>query len=73
MNEIYLEKARANGVEIRSFEDWKRIGKWVKRGEKQKSVRVKSGHFKRMNPITGEDVYEPQYKFAYGFTKDQVN
>lgn len=73
-NERLLEKVRAGGIELRSFGDWKQRGKWVKRGEKQKAYRVKSGVVRVGTDIkTGEDLYEPKMKTAYGFTAEQVN
>lgn len=73
-NERLLEIARLDGVEVRSFDDWKREGRWVKKGQKQKAVRVRSGQRRvGIDPITGEDRWEPHYKTAYGFTADQVN
>jgi hypothetical protein len=72
-NERLLEKARATGTEIHSFDGWKSLGKWVKKGERQKSVRVRSGNrVVGIDPITGEDRVEPVFKYAYGFTADQV-
>lgn len=71
-NERLLKKAREQGVEIRSFADWKDRGKWVKKGEKQMSVRVKNGQHRFIDPITGEDVYEDKYANAYGFAESQV-
>jgi hypothetical protein len=55
-NERLLEKAREAGIEVRSFDGWKAEGRWVRRGEKQKAFRVKSGVRRAgINPITGED------------------
>lgn len=72
-NERYLEAARATGVEIRSFDDWKQLGRFVKKGEKQKQVKVKVGYRKAgTDPISGEDLVAPTYRTAYGFTVDQV-
>ena len=72
-NERLLEKARATGIEIRSFDDWKSAGRYVRRGEKQVGVRVKSGVRRvGIDPITGEDRYEPVVKVAYGFLARQV-
>jgi hypothetical protein len=72
-NERLLEKLRAKGVEVRSFEGWKLVGKWVKKGEKQKAFRVQSGVYKAgIDPITGEDHYEPLMKTCYGFQASQV-
>lgn len=73
-NERLLEKVQAKGIEVRSFDGWKMVGRWVKRGEKQTAFRVQSG-VRRIgtNPITGEDEYAPNMKTAYGFTAEQVN
>jgi hypothetical protein len=71
-NERLLEKLRAKGIEVRSFDGWKLVGKWVKKGEKQKAYRVQSGSYKYMDPITGEDRYEPLMKTCYGFAASQV-
>jgi hypothetical protein len=70
--ERLLEKLRAQGVEVRSFDGWKDTGKWVKRGERRKAFRVQSGSRRYEVPGTGEERYEPIYKTAYGFTADQV-
>jgi hypothetical protein len=73
-NERLLEKARLSGIEINSFDGWKLQGKFVKRGEKQKAIRVKSGlRAAGTDPISGESIYEPCYKTCFGFTKEQVN
>lgn len=69
-NERRLEKL--NNPKIKSFEGWKAEGKFVKKGERQKSYRVQCGTFSRMNPITGEMQAEPIFKLCYGFTADQV-
>lgn len=73
-NARLLEKLAAKGIVAKSFEGWKAEGKWVKKGQKQKAFRVQAG-VKRVgiDPITGEDRYEPVFKTAYGFTADQVN
>lgn len=72
-NERLLEKLRDAGTDVRSFEGWKHAGKWVRRGEKQRAFRVQSGARRvGIDPITGEDRYEPCFKFAYGFTAEQV-
>lgn len=58
---------------VNSFDGWKAEGKWVKRGEKQKAFRVQAGMVKvGIDPITGEDRYEPKIVTVYGFTADQV-
>lgn len=68
-NERLLEKLPG----VKSFEGWKSEGKWVKRGQKQKAFRVQSGVVRvGINPITGEDRYEPKMVTVYGFTADQV-
>jgi hypothetical protein len=68
-NERLLEKVAG----AKSFEGWKRIGKRVKKGEKQKAFRVESGVRRAgIDPITGEDRFVPVIKMAYGFTADQV-
>lgn len=68
-----LEKFREGGIVAYSFEEWKSLGKWVKKGEKRKAFRVQSGVRRvGINCITGEDRYEPHFKTAYGFTADQV-
>ena len=73
-NERLLEKARAAGVVIHTFDGWKLLGKWVKKWQKQKAIRVKSGsRVVGIDPITGADRVEPVMKTAYGFTADQVN
>ena len=71
-NEYLLEKARAKGIEIRSFANWKAIGRFVRRGMRQKMVRVQAGSRSEMDPITGETYAEPIYKTAYGFTREQT-
>jgi hypothetical protein len=71
-NERLLEKAREQGLEIRSFSDWKSCGKWVRKGERQTSVRVTNGQRRFTDPITGEDYYETKYALAYGFMANQV-
>jgi hypothetical protein len=71
-NERLLEKIE--GQDVRSFEGWKRAGKWVKKGQKQKAFRVRSGVVRTgIDPITGADRYEPRIKTAFGFTADQVS
>lgn len=73
-NERLLEKLQVRGMEVRSFEGWKAVGKWVKKGERQQAFRVQSGvRLVGINPITGEDEYAPNMKTAYGFTAKQVN
>ena len=70
-NERLLEKVK--GVDVRSFNGWRLAGKWVKKGEKQKAFRVQAGVVRvGIDPITGEDRYEPKMRTAYGFTADQV-
>ena len=72
-NARLLEKLAAKGIDCRSFEGWKAVGKWVKRGEKRKAFRVQSGTVRvGIDPITGDDRYEPVFRTAYGFTADQV-
>ena len=71
-NERLLEKLRAQGIEVRSFDGWKDAGKWVRKGERRKAFRVQSGSRRYEAPGTGEERYEPIYKTAYGFTVDQV-
>lgn len=72
-NARLIEKLREKGHKVNTFEGWKSEGKWVKRGEKQKAFKVQSGVRKAgINPITGEDEYEPLFKTAYGFTESQV-
>jgi hypothetical protein len=73
-NERLLEKCRAKGIEVRSFDGWKEAGRWVKRGQKQKAFRVQAGSYRAgTDPITGEDRYEAKMVLCYGFTKDQTN
>lgn len=61
------------GIEVKTFDQWKSEGKYVKKGEKQKAFRVRCGSRKvGIDPITGEDRIEPVFKTAYGFTADQV-
>lgn len=72
-NERLLEKAREAGVEIRSFEGWKSVGKWVRKGMKTKTIQVRAGSVRRVNTTTGEDEYDPRFRTAYGFTADQVS
>jgi hypothetical protein len=72
-NARLLEKLCAAGTEVRSFDGWKSVGKWVKKGQKQKAFRVKSGVRRvGIDPITGEDRYVDNIKTAYGFTAEQV-
>ena len=71
-NERLLEKAIEAGIEIRSFDGWKRVGKFVKKGEKQMQVRVVDGSYGEYNPVTGESVSVPKYAMAFGFTANQV-
>jgi len=73
-NERLLSKLRANGIEARSFSDWKDQGRCVIQGETAKSFSVQSGNRKRENPITGEATWsEPIFKTAYGFLANQTN
>ena len=68
------EKARQQGTEIRSFEEWRQLGRWVRKGQRQRAISVQCGVRRvGIDPITGEDRYVPQYKTVYGFTRDQVN
>ncbi len=72
-NARLLEKLAAKGVVAKTFDQWKAEGKWVKRGEKRKAFKVRSGvRPVGIDPITGDDRYEPLFKTAYGFTADQV-
>lgn len=72
-NERLLEKVREAGADVRSFEGWKAAGLFVKRGEKQKAFRVKSGTVAvGIDPITGADDVRTVFKTAYGFTRSQV-
>ena len=72
-NERLLEKVRATGTEARSFDGWKDVRRWVKRGEKRKAFTVQSGVRRTgIDPITGEDRYEPKWVTCYGFTLDQT-
>lgn len=72
-NARLIEKLRAKGIQVNTFDGWKAEGKWVKKGEKQKAFRVESGSVRvGIDPITGEDRYETKFKTAYGFTADQV-
>ncbi len=72
-NERLLEKLRAKGIEVRSFDDWRNMGRYVKCGQKRKAFTVQSGYRKTgIDPMTGEDEYLPVLKTAYGFTVDQV-
>lgn len=57
----------------KTFDQWRAVGKWVKRGERMKAFRVRAGVIRAgIDPITGEDRYEPKWATAYGFTADQV-
>ncbi len=70
-NARLLEKVR--GVVVKTFEQWRAEGKWVRKGQKQKAFRVQAGVRRTgIDPITGEDRYEPNWVYAYGFTADQV-
>ncbi len=70
-NTRLLEKL---GGKVRTYEGWKAVGKQVKRGEKQRGFRVQSGVVRTgIDPITGEDRYEPCMKTAYGFHESQVS
>ena len=64
--------ADANLPDFHCYAGWKLRGKQVKKGAKQRAVRVREGGFQRMNPITGEMYWEPRYVTAYGFGADQV-
>ena len=55
-----------------TYHGWKSRGKQVKKGAKQRAIRVREGGFQRINPITGEEYWEPKYVTAYGFGADQV-
>lgn len=68
-NERLLEKL---GGRARSYAGWKAVGRYVKRGEKQKRFTVQSGTRSEMDPLTGEMRAEPIFKTAYGFTEDQT-
>lgn len=69
-NERLLEKLD----NVKSFNGWKAVGKFVKKGQKQKAFRVQSGsRCVGHDPISGETVYAPVIKIAYGFTADQVS
>jgi hypothetical protein len=70
-NSRLLEKL---GGKVRDFNGWKAVGKFVKRGEKQRAYRVQAGVVRTgINPITGEDRYEPNMKICYGFHESQVS
>ena len=58
---------------VDTFDGWKAAGRFVRKGEKQRSFRVQAG-FRRVgiNPITGEDQFEPVFKIAYGFHVSQT-
>lgn len=59
--------------EVKSYGGWKLAGRQVKRGEKSKSFRVKSGQVRTgIDPITGEDRWETKWVAAYGFTIEQT-
>lgn len=68
-----LDKLCAAGIEVRTFDGWKEVGKWVKKGERQRAYRVQAGSRRiGIDPVTGDDVYVPVIKTAYGFGADQV-
>jgi len=71
-NERLLEKARNAGTESRSFDDWKRIGKIVCKGEKQRAPIVEDGKRGCYNALTGDTDYEPRIATCYGFLASQV-
>lgn len=72
-NERLLEKLRMSGIEVHSFEGWKGLGRFVKRGSKSRAFQVQCGMVRiGINPVTGEVWYEKKFKTAYGFTKDQT-
>lgn len=72
-NARLLAKLCEAGTVVKTFDQWKEEGRWVKKGEKAKCFRVRSGNkVVGINPITGEDRVEPVFKLAYGFTADQV-
>jgi hypothetical protein len=73
-NDILLERlSRETGRTIRSFEGWKAVGRFVRRGQKQKSFQVCAGHRTEQDPLTGDDVTYPIFRTAYGFTEDQLS
>ncbi len=71
-NAYLLSLAQEKGIDIRSFDQWKLVGKFVRRGEKQMRVRVQAGSRSFEDAITGNMIAEPIFKYAYGFTAKQV-
>ena len=64
---------KLNPAEVRTFEGWKAAGRFVRKGEKQRAFRVQAGYIRTgIDPISGEDRYEPLYKTAYGFHVSQT-
>jgi hypothetical protein len=62
----------ANLPDFDTYQGWKSRGKQVKKGAKQRSIRVREGGFRDTDPITGEDCWIPRYVTAFGFGADQV-
>ena len=71
-NERLLAKARAAGLIIRSYPDWKQRGRAVRRGERQRRVSVPAGTRAEYDPVSGEYYAESVTRSAFGFTEDQL-
>jgi hypothetical protein len=68
-----VEKAVAAGEPINTFDGWKAAGRFVRRGEKARAYRVKSGVRRTgIDPITGEDRYEDNFKTVFAFHVSQT-
>jgi len=71
-NARLVEKAIEAGIDINTYEGWKANGRYVMRGERQVSVRVRNGSYSQMDPITGAYFAVPKYSYAYGFMRKQT-
>ena len=69
---LAMFRAKYPKVELRSFSDWKSLGRLVRKGSKQKAYNllVLAGY--RNNPETGEMEREEKQVMVYGFTREQV-
>lgn len=74
-NEYYLDKFRDKNpaIEVRSFANWKSLGRSVRKGQSQKAYGVVICKGTDEDPITGEAVPRMGKVNVYGFTKDQTD